>query len=126
MKMNEIYKQVLALTLETPSDNEDYKDFVVPVFNLLSAELFHHNNIARERNGKLPLATPAKVYSLTDDNPLEWQFDAAAVYGLAAKLLTGDEHGLEGTFQQQYYALLADALKAQWEQVGDVYASSSD
>ena len=115
MTVQTIYENMLALTVETAADNTDYEQFVVPHFNLLLQELFRHNNIARQRNGKEPLATVPKVAERKEENPYEWQFDNALIYGLAAKLLTADEHGLEGTYLQMYYAAVNDALPAQFE-----------
>lgn len=124
MTVKDIYENALALSHDLPQDNRHYEDFALPLFNLLCVEMFHYNNVARERNGLEKLAKPAKVESLEDENPLEWQYDEAVVYGFAAKLLTGAEHGLEGTFSQMYYAARDTALKAEAEQVVDVYASA--
>ena len=121
MKLQEIYENTLALTLETPADNPDFGQFVVGYFNILLRELFCHNNIARKRNGKPPLAVVPVVSDKHDENPYEWQFDNALIYGLAAKLLTADEHGLEGTYLQLYYAAVNGALQAQQEEVEDCY-----
>lgn len=126
MTVDKIYEDMLTLTLETKVDNTDFEEFVVPHFNLLLQELFRHNNIARERNGKEPLAVVPKVSGKNEENPYEWQFDSALVYGLAAKLLTADEHGLEGTYLQLYYAAVNGALPAQYEMVEDCYAADSD
>ena len=126
MTVQKIYEDALALTLETKTDNTDFEDFVVVHFNLLLQELFRHNNVARERNGREPLTAVPRVESREDANPYEWQFDSALVYGLAAKLLTADEHGLEGTYLQMYYAAVNSALTAQAEAVEDVYAADSD
>lgn len=126
MTVQKIYEDALALTLETKTDNTDFEDFVVVHFNLLLQELFRHNNVARERNGREPLTSVPKVESREEENPYEWQFDSALVYGLAAKLLTADEHGLEGTYLQMYYAAVNSALMAQAEVVEDVYAADSD
>ena len=126
MTVQKIYVDMLALTLETKADNADFEDFVVPHFNLLLQELFYHNNIARQRNGKEPLTVVPRVESREEENPYEWQFDSALVYGLAAKLLTADEHGLEGTYLQLYYAAVNGALPAQEEKVVDCYAADCD
>lgn len=126
MTVQKIYEDALALTLETKTDNTDFEDFVVVHFNLLLQELFRHNNVARERNGKEPLTNVPRVESREEENPYEWQFDSALVYGLAAKLLTADEHGLEGTYLQMYYAAVNGALPAQAEVVEDVYAANCD
>lgn len=126
MTVQNIYENALALTLETKTDNTDFEDFVVVHFNLLLQELFRHNNVARERNGKEPLVSAPRVINRNDENPYEWQFDNALVYGLAAKLLTADEHGLENTYMQMYYGAVIDALPAQAESVRDVYAADSD
>lgn len=123
MTVQTIYENMLALTVETTADNTDFEQFVVPHFNLLLHELFRHNNIARERNGKEPLSQPPVVERREEENPYEWQFNNALIYGLAAKLLTADEHGLEGTYLQLYYAAVNDALPAQAEAVEDVYAA---
>lgn len=125
MTVDKIYEDMLALTLETKVDNTEFEDFVVPYFNILLRELFRHNNIARERNGKEPLPAVPRVASRSEENPYEWQFYNALVYGLAAKLLTADEHGLEGVYLQQYYAAVNDALPAQFEDVEDAYAADS-
>lgn len=125
MTVQKIYEDALALTLETKADNTDFEDFVLVHFNLLLAELFRHNNIARERNGKEPLAAAPRVSDKSEENPYEWQFDNAMVYGLAAKLLTADENGLEGTYLQMYYAAVNGALPAMEEKVVDVYAAGS-
>lgn len=126
MKVQDIYEDVLALTLETEQDNGEFEQFAVGYFNILLRELFRHNNIARDRNGKERLTVPPSVTSLEDENPYEWQFDNAMIYGLAAKLLTADEHGLEGTYLQMYYAAVNGALPAQFEKVEDYYAADSD
>ena len=126
MTVQEIYENMLALTLEKKTDNDDFEDFVVPHFNLLLQELFYHNNVARQRNGKEPLPVAPRVESREEENPYEWQFDSALVYGLAAKLLTADEHGLEGTYLQMYYAAVNAALPAQAEKVVDCYAANCD
>lgn len=126
MTVQNIYEDALALTLETKTDNTDFEDFVVVHFNLLLQELFRHNNIARQRNGKEPLEKTPRVTDRNEENPYEWQFDNALIYGLAAKLLTADEHGLEGTYMQMYYAAVNDALPAQFENVEDCYAADSD
>lgn len=126
MTIQEIYESMLAQTLEKPADNEEYEEFVVPYFNILLRELFRNNNIARQRNGKDVLYQPPTIAKRTEENPYEWQFDNALIYGLAAKLLTADEHGLEGTYMQMYYAAVNDALPAQFEAVEDVYAADSD
>ena len=125
MTVQNIYENSLALTLETKEDNTDFEEFVVVHFNLLLQELFVRNNIARQRNGKEMLAVAPKVESREDENPYEWQFDSALTYGLAAKLLTADEHGLEGTYLQMYYAAVNSALMAEFEKVEDVYAADS-
>lgn len=125
MTVDKIYEDMLTLKLETKVDNTDFEDFVVPHFNLLLHELFRNNNIARERNGKEPLTAVPMVASRSEENPYEWQFYNALVYGLAAKLLTADEHGLEGVYLQQYYAAVNDALPAQFEDVEDAYAADS-
>ena len=126
MTVQKIYEDALALTLETKTDNTDFEDFVVVHFNLLLQELFRHNNIARQRNGKEPLEKTPRVEDRNEENPYEWQFDNALIYGLAAKLLTADEHGLEGTYLQMYYAAVNDALPAQFEAVRDYYAADND
>lgn len=126
MTVQEIYEGALALTLETTADNTDFEDFVVVHFNLLLQELFRHNNVARQRNGRKPLLSAPKVTSRSEENPYEWQFDSALVYGLAAKLLTADEHGLESTYLQMYYSAVNDALPAQFEDVEDAYAADND
>ena len=126
MTVQNIYEDMLALTLETKVDNTDFEEFVVPHFNLLLQELFRHNNIARQRNGKEPLEKTPRVTDRNEENPYEWQFDSAMVYGLAAKLLTADEHGLEGVYLQMYYAAVNSALPAQSESVRDVYAADYD
>ena len=126
MKVQEIYENMLAQTLETTADNTEYEEFVVPHFNILLRELFKHNNIARERNGKPLLEQPPKVTDRNEENPYEWQFDNALIYGLAAKLLTAGEQGLESTYLQMYYAAIKDALPAQFEDVEDYYATDSD
>ena len=126
MKVQEIYENVLALTLETAEENAEFEDFVVPHFNLLLQELFRNNNIARQRNGKPLLTQPPKVKNTEEENPYEWQFDNAMTYGLAAKLFTAGEQGLEGTYLQMYYTAVNDALPAQFEDVEDCYAAGSD
>lgn len=125
MTVQNIYEDALALTLETKTDNTDFEDFVVVHFNLLLQELFRHNNIARQRNGKEPLEKTPRVTDRNEENPYEWQFDNALVYGLAAKLLTADENGLEGIYMQMYTAAVNDALPAQFEDVEDCYAADS-
>lgn len=124
MTVREIYDNALALSFDLPEDNRHSEEFAVPMFNLLCAEMFHYNNIAREKNGLESLTKPAKVESLEDENPLEWQYDEAVVYGFATKLLTGQEHGLEANFNQMYLALRDSAIKAEYEQVVDAYASA--
>lgn len=126
MTVQNIYEDALALTLETTTDNTDFEDFVLVHFNLLLQELFRHNNIARKRNGKEILEKAPRIADRTEENPYEWQFDNALVYGLAAKLLTADENGLEGTYLQMYYAAVNDALPAQLEDVEDCYAAGDD
>ena len=125
MTVREIYNSVLALTLETAADNQEYEEFVVPHFNLLLQELFRHNNVARQRNGKDVFTQPPKVADQSDANPYEWQFDNAVIYGLAAKLMTAGESDLAGTYLQMYYSAVNDALPAQIENVEDVYAADS-
>ena len=126
MTVQNIYEDALALTLETTTENTDFEDFVLVHFNLLLQELFRHNNIARQRNGKEILEKAPRIADRTEENPYEWQFDNALVYGLAAKLLTADENGLEGTYLQMYYAAVNDALPAQFEAVEDVYAAGDN
>ena len=126
MTVQNIYENALALTLETTTDNTDFEDFVLVHFNLLLQELFRHNNIARKRNGKEILEKAPRIADRTEENPYEWQFDNALVYGLAAKLLTADENGLEGTYLQMYYAAVNDALPAQVDAGEDVYAAGND
>lgn len=126
MKVKDIYVNMLALTLETENDNTEYEEFVVPHFNLLLQELHYYNNVARKMNGKDTLPKTARVNSLDDENPFEWQLDVALAYGLAAKLLTAGEHGLEGVYQQMYYAALSNAFPVQSESVVDVYAADCD
>ena len=125
MTIDKIYEDMQALVLELPVDSSEYEDFVVPYFNILLRELFRHNNIARQRNGKDVLTQPPTVETREEENPYEWQFDNALIYGLAAKILTADEHGLEGVYLQQYYAAVNDALPAQFEDVEDAYAADS-
>lgn len=125
MTVQEIYENMLAQTLEKPEDNEEYEEFVVHYFNILLRELFRNNNIARQRNGKDVLYQPPSVKSRKEENPYEWQFDNALIYGLAAKLLTADENGLEGVYMQMYTAAVNDALPAQFEDVEDCYAADS-
>ena len=126
MTVQNIYEDALALTLETTVDNTDFEEFVIVYFNLLLQELFRHNNIARQRNGKEPYAVAPRITDRSEENPYEWQLDNAFVYGLAAKQLTADEHGLEGAYMQMYYAAVNDALPAQFESVEDYYAADSD
>lgn len=125
MKVQEVYENMLTLTLEKPVDTEEYEDFVVPQFNMLLNELFSINNIARQRNKKEVLAQPPIVTDKQDENPYEWQLTNAMIYGLAAKLLTAGEQGLEATYMQMYYAALNNALPAQYENVEDCYAAGS-
>lgn len=125
MTVQNIYEDALALTLETKTDNTDFEDFVVVHFNLLLQELFRHNNIARQRNGKEPLEKTPRVTDRNEESPYEWQFDNALIYGLAAKLLTADENGLEGVYMQMYTAAVNDALPASFEDVEDCYAADS-
>ena len=125
MTVQNIYEDALALTLETKTDNTDFEEFVVVHFNLLLQELFRHNNIARQRNGKEPLEKTPRVADRNEENPYEWQFANAVIYCLAAKLLTADENGLEGTYMQLYYAAVNDALPVQFENVEDCYAADS-
>lgn len=126
MTVNDIYTQAIAMALETPEENSEYEDFVIIHFNLLLQELFRHNNIARNRNGKEPLAVLPVVTSFEEENPYEWQYNQALVYGLAAKLFTAGEQGLEGTYQQLYYAAVNSALPAEWEQAEDFYAAGNN
>ena len=123
MKVQEIYENVLTLTLEKIEDTEEYESFVVPHFNMLLHELFSINNIARQRNKKEVLTQPPRVADTDDENPYEWQLDNAVLYGLAAKLLTAGEQGLEGVYMQMYSAAVKDALPAQAENVEDCYAA---
>lgn len=125
MTVQNIYENALALTLETTVDNTDFEEFVIVHFNLLLQELFRNNNIARQRNGKEPLTQTPRIADREEENPYEWQFDNALVYGLAAKLLTADEHGLETVYMQMYNAAVNDALPAQFEAVEDYYAADS-
>ncbi len=126
MTVNDIYVKAVAMALETPEENSEYEDFAIIHLNLLLQELFRHNNVARERNGKEPLTTAPVVTAFEEENPYEWQFNNALVYGLAAKLFIASEQGLEGTYQQLYYAAVNSALPAEWEQVEDYYAAGNN
>ena len=123
MKVQEIYENVIALTLEIPEEDTEFKEYVVPHFNLLLQELFVRNNIARQRNGKEPLAILPKIKTTEDENPFEWQFDAALIYGLAAKLFTAGENELANAYQQMYFNAVNGALPAEAEKVEDYYAA---
>ena len=126
MTVQEIYENMLTLALELPEDDTEYEDFVVPQFNILLQELFAHNNIARQRNKKEVLNQPPKIADRKEENPYEWQLTNALIYGLAAKLFTAGEQGLEATYLQMYYAAVNGALPAQFEDVEDYYAASGN
>lgn len=124
MTVNEIFKDCLALGLETSDDNGDFNGFILPHFNLLLAEMFHYNNIARERAGKDALESIPVVVSLEEENPYETVFNSAMVYGLFTKLMIADgDTELAPTYLQLYYTHRDSALKAEYAEVTDYYES---
>ena len=126
MRVKDIYNDVLALTLETSTDNADFENFVVPHFNLVLADLFIYNNILRQRSGLERHTAPSRVRRIEDDVDYEDLLYAPMVYGLAAKLLTADENELASIYQQMYYSALDGCFTVESETVVDVYAESYD
>ena len=100
MTVDDGYKIALALIGETGSD---YDGVLMPLVNLLMAEMFAVNNSIRACNGENVLSEIPVVVNRSDS----FVYDRALIsevlpYGLAAKLIIEDNRSLYNAMNYEY------------------------
>lgn len=110
MTGSQLLARALALLATSGAEAPEYADAALPLVNLLLAETFGADNALRAAAGAAEAAAPQSIGALSEALPCDERLAAAALpYGLAARLLLGDDDAARAAvFHNLYVAAVAD------------------
>lgn len=124
--VQDVYERASALLFEIPGEDSDFRDNLLPLLNILAAEILPYENSIRYSKGEAELDRPP-VFELTSDE-LPFSDDIcmmALPYGLASFFCQDESDGYRAhDYRGRYITALQEAAKCKEEDITDVYGGA--
>lgn len=99
-------------------DNQEYKYRLLSIINTIYNELYPYSDTCVRSDGKRPVLAP--ITSLTEEIDLDNYCVEVMVYGVGARMFTGEDAALASFYEQEYERRL------HWLEAGGGLANGSD